>query len=276
MTLIDAFSKLGQAIEITSRSTPEVVRALMKFFSFYGIPQKISPDPGTEFNNELLKELTDLYKIKLHIGTPNNPNSMGLIERFHSTIIELYRLAKYERKFTDAASVMTYSVMAYNNTIHSASELSPFEVVFGHTELNSTFDSEFDKAYKQQLIKDHKNRTQSLYKYLTEKLKTQKENIKNKHGGESGPALESGQTIFAKAVNKRQAKDKPRFQKAVVTGQIGRNIVPIKLKGRDTKVRIKNVKRPPQVVFTPGDMDNDESGSSKPASPKPGPSSSKD
>lgn len=276
LTLIDAFSKLGQAIEIPSRSTPEVVRALMKYFSFYGIPQKISSDPGTEFNNELLKELTDLYKIKLHIGTPNNPNSMGLIERFHSTIIELYRLAKYERKFTDAASVMTYSVMAYNNTIHSATDLSPFEVVFGHTELNSTFDSEFDKTYKQQLIKDHKKRTQSLYKYLSEKLKTKKEDIKNKRGGESGPALESGQTIFAKAVNKRQAKDKPRFQKAVVTGQIERNIVPIKLKDRDTKVPIKNVKRPPQVVFTPGDMDNDEPGSSNPVSPKPGLSSSKD
>ncbi|VVC89804.1 unnamed protein product [Leptidea sinapis] len=64
------------------------------------------------------------------------------------------------------------------------------------------------------------------------KLKTQKENINNKRGGESGPLLVSGQTIFAKAVNKRQAKDKPRFQKAVVTGQIDRNVVPIKLKDR--------------------------------------------
>lgn len=38
LTIIDAFSKLGQAIEIPFRSTPEVVRALLKYFSFYGIP----------------------------------------------------------------------------------------------------------------------------------------------------------------------------------------------------------------------------------------------
>lgn len=38
LTLVDAFSRLGQAIGINSRSTPEVVRALVKYFSFYGTP----------------------------------------------------------------------------------------------------------------------------------------------------------------------------------------------------------------------------------------------
>lgn len=55
LTLIDAFSKLGHAIEIQGRSTPEVVRALMSYFSYYGTPKKISSDPGSEFNNMLIK-----------------------------------------------------------------------------------------------------------------------------------------------------------------------------------------------------------------------------
>ncbi|CAK1598335.1 unnamed protein product [Parnassius mnemosyne] len=148
LSLIDEFSKLGQAIEIANRSTPEVVRALMKYFSFYGMPKKISSDPGSEFNNKLIKEFLSLHKIEQHIGTPNSPNSVGLIERLHSTIIEIYRLAKYERKPTDAASVMTYSVLAYNNTIHSVTELTPFEVVFGYTDTGSPFNIEFDKQYK--------------------------------------------------------------------------------------------------------------------------------
>lgn len=114
LTIIDAFSKLGQVFPIPNRSTPEVVRALLKYFSLYGIPIRISADPGTEFNNNLLKEMLTFYKIDLHISTPHNPNSMGLIERFHSTIIEIYRLAKYERKITDAATVMTYAIMSYN------------------------------------------------------------------------------------------------------------------------------------------------------------------
>ncbi|GFG35521.1 hypothetical protein Cfor_01473, partial [Coptotermes formosanus] len=170
LTIIDAFSKLGQAIEISSKTTPEVIKALIKYFSIYGVPRKISADSGTEFNNALLKETLSFYKIHLHIGTPHNPNSMGLIERFHSTLLEIYRLAKYEQKFTDAASVITYAIMSYNQTIHSTTGLTPFEVVFGHTDLTSTFDVEFNKNYTQHLLQDHKRRTKFLYEYLTDKI----------------------------------------------------------------------------------------------------------
>ncbi|CAH2087564.1 unnamed protein product [Euphydryas editha] len=176
LTLIDAFSKLGQAIPIANRSTAEVVRALMKYFSFYGIPKKICSDPGSEFNNELMKEFLSLHKVEIHIGTPNNPNSMGVIERLHSTISEIYRCAKYEKKCTDVASVMTYSIISYNHSIHSATGLTPFEVVFGHTDSGSPFNVDFEKQYVQQLVKDHAKRTKFLYKYLTEKLlRTRKE-----------------------------------------------------------------------------------------------------
>lgn len=249
LTLIDAFSKIGQAIEISNKSTPEIVRALMKYFSFYGIPNKISSDPGTEFNNELLKEFLNLHKITLHIGTPNNPNSMGLIERLHSTIIEIYRIAKYERKCTDASSVMTYSIMAYNHTIHSVTGLTPFEVVFGHTDSNNPFNIEFEKSYTQQLVKDHLKRTKFLYQHLSDKMLINKEKIRNKQGGEE-LVFSENDPVYVKDVNKRKSKDKPRYSKAKVTGQTSRNIVPLKIGDRETKAPIKNIKRPPQVVFT--------------------------
>lgn len=262
LTLIDAFSKLAQAIEISNRSTPEVVRAFIKYFSFYGIPRKISSDPGSEFNNELMRELTAMYKIELHIGTPNNPNSMGLIERFHSTLIEIYRLAKYEHKNTDAASVMTYSILAYNNTIHSVTGLTPFEVVFGHTDNNNVFNIDFHHNYMQQLLKDHAKRTKYLYKYLEEKMVSQKQKVRDRKGGEIETAqFPEGEVIFSKLVNTRKGKDKPRYQKAIVTGATERNIVPIEVGNRQTKVPLKNIKRPSQVV------------SSDPSDPQPGPSS---
>lgn len=255
LTLIDAFSKLGQCIEIASKSTPEIVRALMKYFSFYGTPRKISSDPGTEFNNELLKEFLCLHKVELHIGTANNPNSMGLIERFHSTIIELYRLAKYEQKCTDAASVMIYSVMAYNHAIHSVTGLTPFETVLGHTDAETPFNIDFDKTYIQQIVKDHAKRTKFLYNYLAEKIKANKERIRKAKGGESEMQLSPGKTIFVKSVNKRKSKDQPRYVKAQVVGETDRNIVPIKIGERITKAPIKNIKRPPQVVLSDPDRD---------------------
>lgn len=183
LTIIDAFSKLGQAIKISNRSTPEVIRALIKYFSYYGIPHKISADAGSEINNTLMKETLNFCKINLHIDTPHNPNSMGLIERFHSTILEIYRIAKYEQKLTDAASVMAYAVMSYNYTIHSATNLTPFEVVFGHTDSSNIFNVEFNKHYTQKLVADHATRMRYLYRYLTDKMTERKEIVQKKKGG---------------------------------------------------------------------------------------------
>lgn len=247
LTIIDAFSKLGQAFILSNRSTPEVVRALIKFFSFYGVPNRISADPGTEFNNTLLKETLQFYKIDLHIGTAHNPNSMGLIERFHSTILEIYRIAKYEHLITDAADVMTYAIMSYNQTIHSTTGLTPFEVVFGHTDSNSTFAVNFNKQYTQQLVNDHMKRTKYLYQYLTDKIIANKEKVKEKRGGETSFDIQERDTVFIKGVNIRRSKDKPRFQKAQVSGEIVRNICPVRINNRDTKVTLKDIKRPPQV-----------------------------
>lgn len=265
LTVVDAFSKLGQAIEINTRSTPEVVRALLKYFSMYGTPSRISCDPGVEFNNSLLKELLEFYKIQLHIGTPHNPNSMGIVERFHSTVIEIYRIAKYEQKITDAASVMTYAIMSYNHTIHSTTGLTPFEVVFGHTDSNSAFYVDFNKQFTQQLVKEHVRKTKYLYEYLTDKMINKKMAIREKRGGETNLDIDVGDTIFIKGVNTRRSKDKPRYQKAHVTGGPHRNIVPITTQNRKTKVPIKDIKRPPQVHSSGGTRD-----------PRPGPSSAAD
>ena len=254
LTIIDAFSKLGQAIPIDNRSTAEVVRALMKYFSFYGTPKKISSDPGSEFNNELMKEFLSLHKIEIHIGSPNNSNSMGLIERLHSTINEIYRCAKYEEKCTDAASVMMYSIIAYNNSIHSVTGLTPFEVVFGHTDSSSLFDIDLEKQYIQQLVRDHAKRLKVLYKHLAEKMIEIKQKVKESRGGEDEIDLPLGKIIFTKDVNKRKSKDKPRYHKAKIIGKDSNNVIPIQIGQRKSKVPVKNIKRPPQVVFA--DTDN--------------------
>lgn len=245
LTIVDAFSKLGQALKIENRSTPEVVRALIKYFSYYGTPTKISCDAGSEFNNSLMKETLSFYKIDLHIGTPNNPNSMGIVERFHSTLIEIYRLAKYDEKITDATSIMTYAIMAYNNTIHSITGFTPNEVVFGHTTSRSVFDIDFEKNFMQKLLLDHAKRTKVLYKHLTEKMIEHKENIRNKRKhDEPSTSFDVGDKIYTKVVNQRKGKDKPRYDEAIVSGDTSKNIIPVTINERETKVPVKNVKRP--------------------------------
>lgn len=98
LTCIDAFTKFAQAIHINSKNAVELVDAMITYFSMYGIPEEIVMDGGTEFTNELVKELLEAHKIKIHITTPYNPNSNGCVERLHSTLIEHMRILKEQHK----------------------------------------------------------------------------------------------------------------------------------------------------------------------------------
>lgn len=167
---------------------------------------------------------------------------------------------------TDACSVITYAVLSYNQTIHSVTGLTPFEVVFGHTESNPPFDVEFNKEFMQNLMKDHVKRTKYLYKYLTDKMLVTKEKRLEKETGEKDFNLAEDDTIFIKGVNTRRSKDKPKYSKAKIIGDVVRNTVPIRIRERDTQVHIKDIKRPPQV--RPPDTHA--------SSPQPGPSTRED
>lgn len=179
-----------------------------------------------------MKETLAFYKINLHIGTPNNPNSMGIIERFHSTIIEIYRLAKHDNPTLDACTTMTYAIMAYNSSIHSVTNLTPFEITFGHTNANNIFNVDFERNYMQQLIKEHAKKTAFLYKY------------RQKDGEHI--SFNTGDKIYTKLVNQRKGKDKPRFEEAEVIGESEGNVIPVRI----TKVPLKNLKRPTNSFIT--------------------------
>lgn len=210
--------------------------------------KKKSSDASTEFNNELLKKMLSLYKIEQHIGTPNNPNSMAIVERFHSTIIEIYRSAKYEQSSLDAASVMAYAIMGYNKTIYSATNFTPFEVVFGLTDSRNAFGIDRDKPLMQKILQDYRKRLKILYEHLSSQMIGHKNLVREKKGREDPPKIVEGDTVFMKNTRTKKAKELPRYEKATVTGKPKRNVVPVKLKNRNTRVALRNFKRPPQMV----------------------------
>ncbi|KAK9752213.1 Integrase zinc binding domain [Popillia japonica] len=75
LTCVDAFTKFAQAIPIRSKNAIELAEAIITYFSSYGVPAEIVMDGGTEFTNELVRELLEKHKVSTHITTPYNPNS---------------------------------------------------------------------------------------------------------------------------------------------------------------------------------------------------------
>ena len=59
LTLVDNFSKLGQAYPIENKQAKSIVQKVLLYFQHYPIPQRIHTDAGPEFINESVTALTD-------------------------------------------------------------------------------------------------------------------------------------------------------------------------------------------------------------------------
>lgn len=92
LTIIDSFTKFASCKHLKSTTSVDIAANLIEYFAQYQVPNKITTDSGVEFNNEIINNLLKGYKIKLHITSVGNPQSNGLIEQFHSSVIEHFRL----------------------------------------------------------------------------------------------------------------------------------------------------------------------------------------
>lgn len=186
LTIVDAFSKLGQAIQISSKNATEIAQAFVEYFRMYGICEAITLDNGTEFNNEIVKQLLKLHKINPHFITAHNPESNGIVERFHGTLIEQVRTLQHKHR-DPIELLVKYAIIAYNSTIHTTTNKTPNELIFGHTNINNPFDIDYSHRVYDEYIQTHKDRMREMYdtvhdKVLKEKTKLIEKRNENRNG----------------------------------------------------------------------------------------------
>ncbi|KAI5756150.1 hypothetical protein M8J77_022526 [Diaphorina citri] len=121
LTIVDSFSKYAQAYYLDTCQAMEISSKLLEYFSHHGIVKQIISDNGGEFKNNILADMLKLHKVEVHFTCSQHPESNGIVERFHSTLIEHIRLFNNNTQFkNDPISLkVKYAVLAYNHTIHS-------------------------------------------------------------------------------------------------------------------------------------------------------------
>lgn len=97
----------------------------------HGCPQIILSDRGTHFNNNMVKRLTEKFKINHLLSTPYHPQTNGLVERFNRTLCE--SLAKLSLKNNDWDLYIAPTLFAYRTTKHSTTKIEPFFLVYGRS-----------------------------------------------------------------------------------------------------------------------------------------------
>lgn len=168
LTLIDAFSKYAQAYHLKDGTAPSIVEALLIFSTHHGFPLTVVTDQGTEFTNQIFSEFTRLHKIQHHKILAHTPNENGIVERFHSTILEHLRIIRLEKPNEPVINIMPYAVLGYNSSIHTFTKCRPLDLITGHFDPRDPLDIDLSTHLIQQYLLTHKEKLRKVYSIIND------------------------------------------------------------------------------------------------------------
>ena len=115
----------------------------------FGIMKRIHSDQGKEFDNTLFKRLHKLAGTDCSRTTPYHPQGNGLTERMNRTVINMLKTLE-EKEKKNWPKHLSKLAFAYNVTVNSATNFSPYYLVFGR-EPRLPVDSLFEAIEDDQL-----------------------------------------------------------------------------------------------------------------------------
>lgn len=129
LTLQCELSKFIEAYPIPNKEAITVADSFIKNFVVrYGIPNELVTDQGTEFLTSTLEEICKLLKIKKLHSTAYHHETLGALENSHKCLGAYLRMqiAKHPDTWS---SWVPFWCFAYNNTVHTETRYTPFELV---------------------------------------------------------------------------------------------------------------------------------------------------
>ena len=118
------------ATPLTNMSATTVADALARdLMCQFGAPRAILSDNAKNFIAEVIQELFHILKIRHNLETTNHPETNGQIKRSHACIKDFLRC--YSEKLADWDRLVPFAIFTYNTSVHSATNYTPFELVYG-------------------------------------------------------------------------------------------------------------------------------------------------
>ncbi|CAB0034829.1 unnamed protein product [Trichogramma brassicae] len=95
----------------------------------FGAPRAILSDRGTSFLSDLVESVLRIFKVK-HLTTSSyRPQTNGSLERSHGPLVDFIRT--YSENYDDWDRLTPFATFTYNTSVHSATNFTPFELVYG-------------------------------------------------------------------------------------------------------------------------------------------------
>ncbi|KAF8692548.1 hypothetical protein RHS03_08599, partial [Rhizoctonia solani] len=134
LVVIDSFSKFGHFIPTTKKVTSKGLAELFvsHVWKLHGLPVQTISDRGTTFTGKFLRALYQRLGVKPSFSLAYHPESDRQTERVNQ-FIEFYLRSYVAADHLDWASWLLLAEYAYNNAKHSATEKTPFKLVYGRS-----------------------------------------------------------------------------------------------------------------------------------------------
>lgn len=240
LTIIDSFSRYAQAYFIKDGTGVTVLNKIRHYFTHHNYPKRIVCDQGKEFFNKTFREHCQLFKIELHFTTVNNPNLNSPVERLHSTLIEKLRILRLKEPNESPQNQMITAILIYNQSIHSATGLSPFSILYGPYE--HEIDIELDMTIYEAYNNKRKNEVLPFIEKIYHKCLNKEKSILEKRNQSKQDPPDINTDIVYIQKNKPDKTD-PLYDKIQITKKSGNTIEGKSGKGKSTSSNIRKVKR---------------------------------
>lgn len=131
LTVKDTFSRWLEAIPVKRANASTVVDVLEReIFARYGIPETIHSDRGSHFVNSLLREVADVFSIRLTMTPAYNPKS-NPVERSHRDLGEILRALLETGDQESWEKVLPQALFAMRTAVCTATGMAPYRALFG-------------------------------------------------------------------------------------------------------------------------------------------------
>ncbi|XP_071959881.1 uncharacterized protein [Antedon mediterranea] len=132
LTIMCASSRFPEEIPLKRITAKNVVKALVKFFTWVGLPKAVQSDQGSNFMSKIFKQVLEQLGVAHISSSAYHPQSQGELERFHQTLknmIKTYCL-QCEKEWDEGVPLLLFAV---RETVQESLGFSPFELVYGHS-----------------------------------------------------------------------------------------------------------------------------------------------
>ena len=187
LTIMCTSTRFPEAVPLRNIKTKSIVKALIKFFTFVGLPKSVQSDQGSNFMSGIFQQVMHELGIKQYRSSAYHPESQGALERFHQTLKNMIRSYCFdtEKDWDEGIHLLLFAV---RESVQESLGFSPFELVFGHSVrgplklLKEKFLSNDETPLNLlQYVSDFRNRLSRACKVARSNLKTSQGKMKARY-----------------------------------------------------------------------------------------------